>query len=351
MSGKPPYRNNLSDIYTYLTGTKQFADGKGIHAGLWLDKYIGGQTKEDTTSRRTLVEQVSLIPIPKTYEQFYGRWEELLQKGYGAKVKYAKVKGRMVVGLGDESVLETSVALHRTYGVPYIPGSALKGLAAHYAELRAGENRRWRKGGDLYNFVFGTTDGDGSIHFFDALYIPPDKVSDGRPLHPDVITVHHREYYQDQMSQDQKKAPADWDSPTPIPFLSATGTYLIALAAPELPEADQWITGVFTILEGALGEMGIGAKTSSGYGRMTLEFDPEVKRAQGYVREISQLPNKYVSRQIQGYYPQWQKFKMREARITFAKAIIEKVRQAGIEADKSRQRWYQEIVTFVQDNG
>jgi CRISPR-associated protein Cmr6 len=53
-----------------------------------------------------------------------------------------------------------------------------------------------------------------------------------------------------------------------VPFLSVTGRYLIALAAPELPNPSEWIQATFAILEGALEEMGIGAKTSSGYGRM-----------------------------------------------------------------------------------
>ncbi len=32
-----------------------------------------------------------------------------------------RTKSRLVVGLGDESVYETSIRLHRNYGVPYIP--------------------------------------------------------------------------------------------------------------------------------------------------------------------------------------------------------------------------------------
>jgi len=41
----------------------------------------------------------------------------------------------LVVGLGAESVLETSLTLHRIYGYPIIPGSALKGLARTLALL------------------------------------------------------------------------------------------------------------------------------------------------------------------------------------------------------------------------
>lgn len=105
-----------------------------------LDKFIispDGDTKVDSlkrgkkeiTAKARLVEEVAAIPVSKEYEQFYKRWEEGLKKLKAVK-KPVPVQGRMAVGLGDESVLETSVTLHRTYGVPYIPGSALKGLKA-----------------------------------------------------------------------------------------------------------------------------------------------------------------------------------------------------------------------------
>src|SRR5207302_10163433 len=68
----------------------------------------------------------------------------ILLDDQGAKKRIAHVKGRMIIGLGDESVLETAITLHRTYGVPYIPGSALKGLAAAYVRQRLGE--AWQKG-------------------------------------------------------------------------------------------------------------------------------------------------------------------------------------------------------------
>jgi hypothetical protein len=76
-----------------------------------------------------------------------------------------------------------------------------------------------------------------------------------------VITVHHEGYY-----QDGKEPPADWDSPTPVPFLSATGSYLVAVSGPS-----GWDDAAMKLLRLALKEMGVGAKTSSGYGRLTLD--------------------------------------------------------------------------------
>jgi CRISPR-associated protein Cmr6 len=235
------------------------------NAGLWFDKYITKQDREDTESRRCLIEEVCALPIPTAYRSYFERWQQALIDEYGAQTRRAQVKGRMIVGLGSESVLETSISLHRTYGVPYIPGSALKGLAANYARLRLGEG--WQKGGKYYKVVFGNTDDAGYITFFDALYVP-DPGPEKKALYPDVITVHHQSYY-----QGANDAPADTDNPTPVPFLSATGIYLIALAAPDLQHPDRWLAATFKIVEEAFKTFGVGAKTSSGYGRLELKID------------------------------------------------------------------------------
>lgn len=237
-------------------------DVQNAHAELWLDKYITDQRVND--SRGKCVAEVSTLSTPEIYEEFYRRWEQMLDD-QGAKKRPARVKGRMIIGLGDESVLETAITLHRTYGVPYIPGSAIKGLAATYARQRLGE--AWQKDSEAYKIVFGNTDDTGYITFFDALYVPG-KGSNEQALYPDVITVHHQKYY-----QDPNNPPADWDDPIPVPFLSATGSYMIALAGSELQEQEAWIEKTFAILRYALAEFGIGAKTSSGYGRLELESD------------------------------------------------------------------------------
>jgi CRISPR type III-B/RAMP module RAMP protein Cmr6 len=221
---------------------------------------------------------------------YFKRWKKMLCE-FGAKPYEAQVKGRMAVGLGCESIMETSISLHRTYGVPYIPGSALKGLAANYARLYLDTD--WNANGEYYKIVFGNTDDSGYITFFDALYVPgsghlnSDKKE--QALYPDVITVHHQEYY-----QGGTKIPKDSDNPNPVPFLSATGTYLIALAAPDLEQADAWIAVTFQVLANALETLGIGAKTSSGYGRMKLEL-PLVKQENTLTiqADIPQPPKPY----------------------------------------------------------
>lgn len=240
---------------------KNLKYGGSTHAGLWLDKYYSefpeaGSPAKDTPKTQ-LTRQVAKIQPPTEYKLFFERWKQALSDAHAIHLE-AKVSGRMVVGLGAESVLETSIALHRTYGVPFIPGSALKGLAAHYARNYLNETD-WGKSSPAYKTVFGDTDDAGYVTFFDALLVPP---GSERVIYTDVLTSHHQEYYTGKGTA----PPADWDSPNPVPFLSVRGTYLIALAGPK-----EWVDATFVILEKALWELGVGAKTSSGYGRMKLD--------------------------------------------------------------------------------
>jgi CRISPR-associated protein Cmr6 len=254
--------------------------GATTHAGLWFDKFFSAleewQPVKADQRKWELADMMAALPAPQLYAAWYKRWEAALTnetllaqaEDYHVISQALSVQGRMVIGLGADAPLENSITLHRTYGVPYIPGSALKGLAASYAYNRLAASDWWadpagkadRKGNSsaIYKTLFGTTEEAGFITFFDALYIPGSAPND-RPLVLDVLTVHHQNYYQGDAP------PADWDSPIPVPFLSAVGSYLVALAGPKL-----WVTVVQNLLRLALADAGIGAKTSSGYGRMQL---------------------------------------------------------------------------------
>lgn len=285
------------------------------HAGLWLDKMLSQQVIKGTTNlsdsnhpTKQLIYNVHQhIQVPESYQRFYERWKIALSQQENCDMKEATTIGRLVVGLGSESAWENSITLHRTYGVPYIPGSALKGLAAAYAHQYLqgdGEKKEcWRKPdaekektdeyyASAHKIMFGDTTSEGYVTFFDALYVSPTKPEDKKGKHkalwPDVITVHHPKYYggeQQKQSEETQKVseeeqdkkdivpPADWDDPTPISFMSATGTYLIALAGDP-----NWVATAFDILALALADMGVGAKTSSGYGRMTFEEKKQSKQ-------------------------------------------------------------------------
>jgi CRISPR-associated protein Cmr6 len=333
------------------------------HAGLWLDKFLKTQdseAKEDNkTLKAKLIDEVAQIPISKEYQQFYERWRKALTQleGNGLQMSEATVNGRMAVGLGTESVLETGVKLHHTYGVPYIPGSSLKGLAASYARNFLGDV--WKKGSEAYTILFGASkdaksEQAGYVNFFDALYIP-DTGHNKQALHADVITVHHEKYY-----QNQNEAPADWDSTNPISFLSATGKYLIALSGPE-----EWVMAAFKILKNALLELGIGAKTSSGYGRMSLEIPvPKIKKettsqmpiieadtsmADSIIASVNSLRPNEIAGSIGSFVEKWRtKLTSTRNKLRVAEFILSKV--SPTDKKLKEKSWYKELVSYIETN-
>lgn len=223
---------------------------KTTNAGLWLDKYL---LNDEESAKKNLIEQTLKIQSSAVYENFYKKWKnELAERG--AKFREAETLGRLAINLGAESTLENSIALNRTYGMPYIPGSALKGLAASYY------NKHIEKlDAQLYADIFGKQENAGWVIFYDA---PMMVIGNSLGLKMDVVTVHHQEYY-----QKDNVPPADWDSPIPIPFLSVVGSFCLALSGP-----DNLLNATYKILELALAQEGIGAKTNSGYGRMKVKM-------------------------------------------------------------------------------
>lgn len=250
-----------------MIGRRQALEGlaptAATHAGLWLEQGLD-RLKEAGGNQEHLTEIGEAIQVPRGYARFFERWKRSVQEVPPfTRLAEAEVRGRVVVGLGAESILETSITLHRTYGVPYLPGSALKGLAAAAAHRHLA-HEAWRKAGpgrkigDSHRVLFGELGEAGVVTFHDALWVP---AGDRLPLDLDVMTVHHADYY-----GGGDVPPADWDSPNPVAFLTARGCYLLALTGPET-----WVDAAFSILTEALREDGLGAKTAAGYGRIEVK--------------------------------------------------------------------------------
>jgi len=65
------------------------------------------------------------------YANHYNQWiKKLADKNFPLTLSW-----RLVVGLGAASVYETSMTLHHIYGIPYLPGSAIKGITRSYRIL------------------------------------------------------------------------------------------------------------------------------------------------------------------------------------------------------------------------
>lgn len=172
---------------------------------------------------------------------------------------------RLVVGHGEDSVHETALTLSPTYGVPVLPGTALKGLAVATARAAA----RDQSDIDTCDVDIGTLFGTPRPRQASGAHRGSVLVWDGLPTHPprlvlDVLTPHVKDYYDSGNKTDgtPDTAPAEYYNPVPVRFLAVEKTrfraYLIG------PRDD--VTEVVKLVRSGLDELGIGGKTAAGYG-------------------------------------------------------------------------------------
>lgn len=252
------------------------------HPGLLLQRYLHesatGDNGDPEQKRQILdaaINAARSAEIRDLYKIAFERWKQSLPELTAATD--LQTVGRLIVGLGTENVLETGIRLHHTYGMPILPGSALKGLAAHYCHWVWGENDDgFKLKGKYHNLLFGTTDESGCIVFHDGWFVPD---SEKQPLKLDVMTPHHPKWL------DGSEPPTDFDSPVPVPFLSVAGRFHVAVSWYGPEDADERWKWFFDraaeCLRDALFHWGIGGKTSSGYGR----FDEEKWKVEDVKRQ------------------------------------------------------------------
>jgi len=187
-------------------------------------------------------------------------------------------------GLGNEHPLENGFAFLNPYGLPYLPGSGVKGVLRQAARELAsgiwGDTHGWTE--PAIDALFGrtATNGEselqrGALVFWDA--IPQ---VDGEQLTVEVMTPHQSDYYQ------KGATPHESGQPNPINFLTVPprsrfafhvqcNVPFLARLAPDLARDDRWQRLVSTAFEHAYQWLGFGAKTAVGYGAMAA--DPAVE--------------------------------------------------------------------------
>ncbi len=233
--------------------------------GLLLDRYPPQRVMQEGRNRGTfrsrwLQEIASTFTIDAALaEGAYRRWLNLTSAA-GAQYFRAITNGRMAVGLGGETIMGTDLTLHALYGLPYIPGSALKGMTRAYvtSEVKDHRSKALSEDDALIRRIFGSQEVSGTVVFFDAL------PQSGRfVLALDIINPHYPRYY------DKQQPPTNDQRTNPFTFLTVTDTvFVFALATrrPVQAEARDDVMHAQQWLQEALQEYGVGGKTSSGYG-------------------------------------------------------------------------------------
>lgn len=202
------------------------------------------------------------------------RQKQLIKALVGKDIEMA-TDWRFVSGLGNGHPFETGFIWHRSLGVPYLPGSAIKGLMRAWADPDKGwgDVAKWK---DI-KCLFGDTDDDGAgaLIVFDALPLSPPTIE------IDIMNPHYADYYARKL--DAKKdpiPPADYLSPTPIFFLAVAAgqsfQFVLAPRCPNKADAENDVALGCELLRDALSTLGAGGKTAVGYG----VFHPEENKSQ-----------------------------------------------------------------------
>ncbi len=162
---------------------------------------------------------------------------------------------RLITGIGASSSLEVGMILHHVYGIPYIPASSIKGLLRYY--LKKVEDVTEDELNKLFGYSEGENAAKGAIVFLDAFPLP------GFGISVDIMNNHYHDYYMND------KPPADWMDPKLIKFLSIkNATFVFRLFANSKDVELEKLENIAHRLSLALIDLGIGAKTAVGYGRM-----------------------------------------------------------------------------------
>lgn len=282
------------------------------HIGLAYTSWapVGKDGKVPDDSRQRWLESLADLKIPDDYRTFFERWKRSFQSPQDRTWELT-LASRMLVGHGNSSATDVGLTVHHTWAVPLIPGTALKGLLAHYVDAVYGpqdptkapweqsgvererakfqgnlwQGRRIRRGpGEYYRLLFGAPEADedqevsnkgypagaasGAVMFHDALYVPG-SAPDDKPYAVDVLTVHQKSYY----DAGCRFWPNDYTSPNPVAFLTVRPKVNLFFALSGPPD---WTKLAQQLLQDALKKWGVGGKTSAGYGRLQA---PEAKPA------------------------------------------------------------------------
>ncbi len=239
--------------------------GESENFGLYLDRLLAyGEKRRTLHLLREFVNRRALAPdyssLTDLIEALNKRWRKLSRELHAVTFT-ARPEWRVLIGKGGHKILEADIVLHPIYGIPMIPASALKGVTRVYAETvdNAPESVTRRLFGDA-NEETGEIE-QGDLIFLDAVPVALPVIE------RDVLNPHWGAYY-----RGAENAPsADLLSPKPV-FLMSVGktsrfAFGVASASRDAAAVEQGVDW----LQRSLAEVGVGAKSASGYGYWVID--------------------------------------------------------------------------------
>lgn len=265
-----------------------FPKVRDAHAGLLMQRGLMQWEEGDKLTKAGLIKTISQVTPNNLYLIAFERWlNKTHEEGNPSFTTLAaSVEGRLYTGLPLGGTLETGASIHHTYGMPMLPGSSVKGAVRSYtehlfAELDANGGLQFTKSDNVnklliqedkqkvIDILFGKDSDDvndtdaGYLVWHDAWWIPQtdDKgnmlLGDSyKPFINEVVTVHHQAYYSGEANE-----ALDMENPVPNQQLAIQGSFYFVIEGDK-----QWADLAKALLQKTIENVGLGSKTSSGYG-------------------------------------------------------------------------------------
>lgn len=245
------------------------------HAGLVFDRYLRIWTGGVDAPAKSEAHRDALKAFVERYNERRRSPEHtaLLKEAHarlaglaGVEARVLRTTFRLTTGLGQAHPLENGFVFDPVIGVPFLPGSSVKGLLRAYLRTTGMDAARMR---ELLGNETPSRAAESEQAQAGRLVVLPALPRDWPALAVDVINCHHPGYY------GGKRPPVDWESPIPVVFLAVdSGTDFVFRLCPRsglegYPERARDVAEAFRALEEALEVLGIGAKTAVGYGVMS----------------------------------------------------------------------------------
>jgi CRISPR-associated protein Cmr6 len=235
------------------TGLAGFPVG---HVGLAATKLLEGAKAEERA--QVLRRMLDGARPTAGYRAAYERWRDLTPPTTERAVAVVRCQDLVLCGLGSPSPTENGLALHPSWGTPWLPGTSLKGITRAWMRDRGAATEALQ---DWFGWAAESSEDEGAagaIDVLDAWWVPEATL----PWALEVVTPHHGPYYEG------RGAPSGEADPVPNTFLAARGSFRVVVEGPE-----GWAAEGLGHLLTALAERGVGAKTRAGYGRMARAAD------------------------------------------------------------------------------
>lgn len=295
-----------------------------LYLPLWGERWHGLETTDET-----------LTPLARVGDDDRSRLKALAdrQKAFtddATLIQPADAVAPFTTGLGMEHPLENGFAFLTPYGLPYLPGSSVKGVLRQAARELSPHvdspgpdfaDPDWQWGEAALEALFGSAGEEageeaphrerGALICRDVYPVLPSEAD----LRWEIMTPHHASYYQgkNEVSEDEKiRVPHDNEAPVPILFLTLPpGTRFdfrvdadrarLRQRTPELladdPATDPWRELVGELFEHAFEWLGFGAKTSVGYGAMEALSGAELNRCDWVDETIAALAKQHNAKE------------------------------------------------------